>query len=179
MIGNPDPQEDKQFTNLEFRACVTGEGNLYTKTKTDVFDGTFDYTFHTDGSEISYDKFLPFLPFDSLEVWNEYQHGYTKLENKMGRSAYQHHTSDSTSALNRKFRIWACDIPRNNCVLDIYRDQDYPYSTDAELGISRFYRKPMDRMRNPWIYLKLMKNAATDKSLNKAEIHDIVMTYFD
>ena len=179
LVGNPEPQADKQFTNLEFRACVTGEGRLYTKSKADVFDHSFDYTFHPDGS--SYDKFLPFLPFDYLEVWNEHQHGYAKLENKMGRSIFQHHTPDNTSALNRKFRLWACDIPRNNCVLDINREpsESYPYSTDEALGISRFYRKPQDRMRNPWIYLKLMKNAAaSDESVNKAEIHDIVMTFF-
>jgi hypothetical protein len=35
-------------------------------------------------------------------------------------------------------------------------------------------------MRNPWLYLKLMKEAEeeADKALPKAEIHDIVMTYF-
>ena len=50
LIGNPEPQSDKIFTNLEFRACVEGDG---------------EYNANTD-------KFTPTLPFDSLETWNEY-----------------------------------------------------------------------------------------------------------
>jgi hypothetical protein len=181
LVGNPEPQADKQFTNLEFRACVDGEGTVDARSGTDVFDGTFDRTFHPDSSTSVYDRFIPFLPFSYLEVWNEHQHGYAKLENKMGRSLFKHHTPDGTASLNRKFRLWACDIPRNNCVLDSQRQSSvyYPYSTDYALGISRFYRKPQDRMRNPWIYLKLKKDAASDdSSLNRAEIHDIVITFF-
>ena len=183
LIGNPEPQADKQFTNLEFRACVDGEGTLDMRTKTDVFDGTFDSTFHPSGSDYAYERFLPFLPFNSIEVWNEHQHGYLKLENKLGTDISKHFASDNTASLNRKFRLWRCDIPRNNCVLDSQRGSgSYAYTTDQQLGISRFYRKPMDRMRNPWIYLKLYKDAVTDVStngLNRAEIHDIVLTYFD
>ena len=181
LVGNPEPQADKIFTNLELRACVEKEGWIDFKGKDDTFDGTFDDTFHPGGATASYERFVFYLPFNSVEVWDEHQHGFTKLDNKFGRDAHKHHTSDNSSSLLRKFRLWACDIPRNNCVLDSQREAGttYPYSMDSELGISRYYRKPQDRMRNPWIYLKLMKDAATENSLNKAEIHDVVMTYFE
>ena len=55
----------------------------------------------------------------------------------------------------------------------------YNYSTDADLGISRYIRRPMDRMRNPWLYMKLGKNAFEVGTHPRAEIHDVLMTYFD
>ena len=114
-----------------------------------------------------------------LETWDEYQHGYTALEIKNGHNAMLH--GGDSSSLKRKFRIWRCDVPRNNAVLDTERQQGttYNYSTDAELGVSRHIRKSQDRMRNPWIYLKLQKNAAgNNETLDRTEVHDLVMTYF-
>lgn len=157
LVGNPEPQIDKIFTNLEFRASVQGDGELNQQ-----------------------DKFIPTLPFDSLETWNEYQHGVTALSIKNGHNLFKHGGNDS--ALIRKFRIWRCDIPRDNYNLPSGGD------IDVEKGIARYSRHPNDRMRNPWLYLKLMKNAAIDTvvegetvedNLDKAEIHDVVMTYFD
>ena len=138
---------DKTFTNLEFRAGVEGDGELDQETG----------------------KFTPTLPLDTLETWNEYQHGITALKNLTGHAAMQH-PNEGDSALKRKFRIWRCDIPRNNAPLD----------TDAGLPrLSRKVRKPVDRMRNPWLYLKLQKSAADDgKVLPKTEIHDINLSYF-
>ena len=153
LVGNPEPQMDKIFTNMEFRACVEGDGELNQNT------GKFTFT----------------LPFNSLETWNEYQHGYTTIENKSGHSAMVH--DFASSSLKRKFRIWRCDIPRNN--VPIPNAVDVGYSTDAALGISRYIVKPNDRMRNPWLYLKLFKSAAQTGTLPKIEIHDLVMTYFD
>jgi hypothetical protein len=63
-------------------------------------------------------------------------------------------------------------------VLDKERDGHYDYSTDAELNVSRHIRKPMDRMRNSWLYLKLTKNTASNNS-HRTEVHDFVMTYFN
>lgn len=146
LVGNPEPQRDKIFTNLEFRATV-----------------------ETDGTETD-NKFTPLLPFDSLETWDEYQHGIATLQNKNGNDAMRHHTSDKTASLKRKFRIWRCDIPRDNAEVNS--------STEAAMGISRFKKRLNDRMRNPWLYLKLQKNAGTDDYLPKTEIHDMVMTYF-
>ena len=139
LISNPEPQMDKIFTNLEFRAIVDGEGT---------------------------DESTPYLPFNTLETWNEYQHGITTLSNRNGHSAFIHH-SGSDSSLKRKFRIWRCDIPRDNAALAL----------DEGLNIKRFKTHPIDRMRNPWLYLKLMKS--TSGSNLRTEVHDIVMTYFD
>jgi hypothetical protein len=144
LIGNPEPQMDKIFTNLEFRACVDGDGTVDQQT----------------------DKFTPTLPFDSLETWNEYQHGVVTLSNKNGHAAMKHHTSDGDSSLKRKFRIWRCDIPRDNATAP---------ENDTERNIYRKNRHPLDRMRNPWLYLKLLKSTGTN---NRTEVHDVMITYF-
>lgn len=146
LIANQEPQMDKIFTNLEFRACVEGEG-------------TYDAT---------KDKFTPSLPFDSLEAWNEYQHGVMTLSNRNAKDRFTHGTDNGILA--RKFRMWACDIPRDNAQVDA--------STEAPMGIKRFKRskaRPLDRIRNPWAYIKLTKNAT---GISKTEIHDIMLTYF-
>ena len=145
LIGNPEPQADKIFTNLEFRACVDGEGSYDSQT----------------------DKFTSALPFDYLETWNEYQHGITTLNIKNGLSAFKHYTSDDISTLKRKFRMWRCDIPRDNA----------PLSSDAGKNITRFKVQRLNRMRNPWVYLRLQKEAEQG-TMGRTEIHDIIMTYF-
>jgi hypothetical protein len=148
LIGNPEPQLDKIFTNIEFRACVDGEG------------------------ETSNNKFTPYRPFSNLETWDEYQRGIANLTIANGKPMISHHTSDNNASLIRKFRIWRCDIPRDNANT---RD-----GRDAELGITRFAKHPNDRMRNPWIYIKLQRNSAPEGEwLLRTEIHDVVMTYFD
>ena len=160
LVGNPDPLLDKTFTNLEFRACVEGEG----PNRENGSDGLFEF----------------YLPFDSLEVWDEYQHGIAELQQKNGSGGMQHHMNDSmndnpaTAALKRKFRIWRCDIPRDNA----------PVPDD--MGLPRVKARPLDRMRNPWVYLKLMKNVESEEvdgetiyhQLPKVEVHDMVMDYF-
>lgn len=154
LIGNPEPLVDKTFTNLEFRASVDGEG-VYNE---------------------STGRYTPDLPFDYLETWNEYQHGIASLQNMRGMIGMQHHNvyNNPKGSLKRKFRIWRCDIPRDNYPVD-------PSNQNIDdLGITRFKAHPLDRMRNPWVYIKLQKNAASQNCvLQKAEIHDIVMTYFD
>lgn len=150
LVGNPEPQMNKIFTNLEFRACVDGDG---------VGDSS---------------SFTPYLPFDSLDTWNEYQHGIAWLSNITGRSAMIHHTRDNEASLKRKFRIWRCDIPRDNGDnLDTF-DETFD---DTFHPIARLQKHPMDRMSNPWLYLRLRKDE--EDSSKRVEIHDIVMTYFD
>ena len=147
LIANQEPQMDKIFTNLEFRACVNEEG-VYDESK---------------------DKFVPSLPFDRLEVWDEYQHGITILTNRNQGSRFEHGLLNGI--LSRKFRIWRCDIPRDNAAVNA--------KVECPLGIKRFKAKPLDRIRNTWAYLKLGKDAA-DKGmgLSKTEVHDIMATYF-
>ena len=148
LIANQEPQLDKVFTNLEFRACVEGEG-------------TYDTV---------KDKFSPSLPFDTLEVWDEYQHGILNLSDRNGHDRFTHGNADGNASLNRKFRIWRCDIPRDNAAVDA--------TTESVLSIKRFKARPLDRIRNPWAYMKLSKSAATTGVLSKVEVHDIVATYF-
>lgn len=145
LIGNPEPLVDKTFTNLEFRATVDSDG---------VANGN-RFDFH--------------LPFDTLDVWNEYQHGISQLKSLKGHQAMLHHWNDNVESLKRKFRIWHCDIPRDNA----------PRASDEGLNISKRNPKPLNRIRNPWAYLKLTKEAAKENSsMNRTEIHDMVMTYY-
>lgn len=151
LVANAEATMDKIFTNIEFRANMDSDG---------------DYT----------NEFTPLLPFDSIEAWNEYQHGYTTIENKKGRELYQH--GKDNSALVRKFRLWRCDLPRDNCKLDKDRagGETYDYSTDAELKVSRYVYKPNNRLRNTWLYIKLKKSQ--EINMKRAEIHDLMLTYY-
>lgn len=165
LIGNPEPQTDKIFTNLEFRACVDGEGRDVAVVIED--DQEVEKEIDATTPDNAKKRYKPFLPFDSIESWNEYQHGFTSF--------------DSTT-LRRKFRTWACNIPRDNVPSTEDQESSEPtlYTKDSALHITRFNPKAIDRMRNHWLYLKLKKNAATENnSLKKTEIHDISMTYFD
>ncbi len=152
LVGNPEPQADKIFTNLEFRATVDGDG-----------------THETVGQEEVFKKF--YLPFNTLETWDEYQRGWAQLDIRDGHAAMIHHPRlNNDASLKRKFRIWRCDIPRDNADLS---------DRDVDLNISRYKKHPMDRMRNPWIYLKLTKDYKNKKEdLPRVEVHDFVMTYY-
>ena len=185
LIGNPEPLTDKIFTNLEFRACVEGDGNFIKEQK--------------DGNEetVRFGEF--YLPFDYLETWNEYQFGTAILQNKNGHDWFKHHLNDHTATLKRKFRIWRCDIPRDNRLQVRTGVFDYTFDNTFRGGLKTVH--PLDRMRNPWLYLTLTKQAAEDVpllddndqimkdddnvvvmrlvTLPKTEIHDLVMTYFN
>ena len=167
LIGNPEPQLDKIFTNLEFRACTDMEnpGDINLK------------------------------PFDYIESWDEYQHGYANLDIRNGHTVFKHHTSDGNAHLAKKFRIWRCDIPRDNYEFLSYPEQEEGETaehyqnrvneykewlqSEHDKGIFRTGKHPMDRMRNPWLYIKLYKSEAGYRTnLRRSEIHDVVMTYF-
>ena len=79
-----------------------------------------------------------------------------------------HHPKDNITALKRKFRIWRCDIPRDNMEVD--------NATENLMGIFRKAKHPVDRMRNTWLYLKLQKDPQS--KVHRTEIHDIQMSYF-
>lgn len=101
FISNDNEPYDKIFNNLDFRA------DRWT------------------GNNLSND-----IPFNTLEVWNEYQKGVSNLEIIKGRP----------SSLKKKFRVWRANIPRAN--------------TDWN-GIIANGR---DRIRNTWAYIKLSMN---------------------
>lgn len=161
LVGNPEPQSDKLFTNLEFRACVDGEGEVMTQ------------SLQTGQS------YIPYLPFDGLECWNEYQHGRTLLHYSCKP---EKHFQEESNALKRKFRIWRCDIPRDNVAIPSQEDAtayEAFMEEEASKGIYRIKAKPIDRMRNPWLYLKLSKQPLNESTaLPRMEVHDVVMSYF-
>lgn len=106
---NPNPLNDKLFTNLEYRAYV------------DDSDDTFDL----------------------IEVSNEYQHGSSNPN--IGKYKYPN--------AERKFRIWRTDIPR-----------------------AANSRRSLDRIRSPWMKLKLTKSTNTN---NKMNFHDLLVKYYE
>ena len=98
VVANADEPADKIFNTVEFRA--------------DAYDG---------------DNLAPTKAYDTLDVYNEYQHGRVTLTDLNGRP----------SPLKRKFRIWRANIPRANTPIN---------------GIPANNR---DRIRNTWAYVKL------------------------
>ena len=111
---NPSPYADKVFSNVEFIADCS------------------------DASGLTSD-----LPFDDIQVWNEYQDTGEKTLN------YQR---NNISNLKQKFRIWRADIPRDG---------------GKTLG--------GNRIRNPWINMKLKKNPT--QSDYKFELHSMNVQY--
>ena len=98
VVANADEPNDKVFNTVEFRAdSYDGDNLIYNKT------------------------------FDTLDVYNEYQHGKVTLNNIVGKP----------SSLKRKFRVWRANIPRANTPIN---------------GITSNNR---DRIRNTWAYIKL------------------------
>ena len=94
------------------------------------------------------------LPFDKLTANTDYQSGTVDFKPQQGN------TYKSYPSLVRKFRIWRADIPR------------------AVWTTAGGIRK-QDRMRNPWIYLKLEKTAFNNLSKqNKIEMHDLIIDYY-
>lgn len=84
--------------------------------------------------------------FDKVVAFNEYQKGELDL------------TSSTIFAkdLKKKFRIWKGNIPR-----------------DGDSIVPKIYGK--DRMRNPWIHLKLIKEQPDD---SRMVFHNMTVTYY-
>lgn len=87
----------------------------------------------------NYNNLSTLIPFTHLTVWNEYQQGESNLNFKEG-----------ISNLQKKFRIWRANIPRDKK--------------------SKFQR---DRIRNPWVYIKLESKGHN----SKVTLNDIVVSY--
>lgn len=75
IVANSDEPYDKIFNTVEFRAD-SWNGNTLVNNQT----------------------------FDTLDVWNEYQHGTSTLTNVIGKP----------SPLKKKFRVWRANVPRDN-----------------------------------------------------------------
>ena len=87
--------------------------------------------------------------FDKLKVWNEYQSNEINI---------QKNELDTYPDIQRKFRVWRLDIPRDRV------SEDNPYG--------------LNRMRNPWLFIKLTKNN-DDENTQRMEFHNMDVTYFE
>lgn len=160
------------FTNLEDRGIafnVEGTGILYrpwlhNEGDYNMFFGVYQpfYTTVIANPDMPVDKIFNNLEFrsdswdksdnllnttfDTLTVWNEYQQGTSTLNNILGRP----------SDLKKKFRIWRANIPRASAI-----------------GSTK---KGRDRMRNPWLYIKL---SMEEENVNKTVLHDMIVHYFE
>lgn len=160
------------FTNLEDRGIafnVEGTGTLYrpwlhNEGDYNMFFGVYQpfYTTVIANPDMPVDKIFNNLEFrsdswdksdnllnttfDTLTVWNEYQQGTSTLNNILGRP----------SDLKKKFRIWRANIPRASAI-----------------GSTK---KGRDRMRNPWLYIKL---SMEKENVNKTVLHDMIVHYFE
>lgn len=160
------------FTNLEDRGIafnVEGKGTLYrpwlhNEGDYNMFFGVYQpfYTTVIANPDMPVDKIFNNLEFrsdswdksdnllnttfDTLTVWNEYQQGTSILNNILG----------GPSDLKKKFRIWRANIPRANAI-----------------GSTK---KGRDRMRNPWLYIKL---SMEEENVNKTVLHDMIVHYFE
>ncbi len=160
------------FTNLEDRGIalnVEGTGTLYkpwlhNEGDYNMFFGVYQpfYTTIIANPDMPVDKIFNNLEFrsdswdkngnllnttfDTLTVWDEYQQGTSTLNNILGRP----------SDLKKKFRIWRANIPRAN--------------------VDGSTKKGRDRMRNPWLYIKL---SMEEENVNKTILHDMIVHYFE
>ena len=124
---NPSPYTDNLFTNFRYVADEF-EGNP----KLDSIKPLDNTTAHST--------------FDTVEAWNEYQHGINDLTVIKHR---HRHSKDRN-------RFWDGDIPRDGDTLT------------SHINAS-------DRMRNPWLFLKLNKN---ENVTNKMVFHNLTVTYY-
>lgn len=154
------------FANLGDKGIWIRDGKLWLHNEGDynMFFGTYQpfYTTVIANPDMTKDKIFNTLEFradswdkegnllnttfDTLNVWNEYQEGTSTLNNILGRP----------SDLKKKFRIWRANIPRANAV-----------------GSTK---KGRDRMRNPWLYIKLSMEG---ENVNKTVLHDMIVHYFE
>jgi len=108
--------------------------------------------FHADTFDSTTGVYKHDVTFDTLRVWNEYQEGVSTLANTVNRP----------STLKKKFRTWRANIPRWNV------------DKNGHTANGR------DRMRNPWLYLKLSTESQDNLDKNyKVVLHDLVVDYFE
>ena len=88
--------------------------------------------------------------FDTLNVWNEYQSNEVHP---------LFDSKDSYPDVRRKFRIWRMDMPRDR------KHEGNPYG--------------LNRMRNPWLYVKLTKHYDNDSPDERMVLHDVTVRYFE
>lgn len=143
----PDNFSDKIWTNIEYRADFLG-------VLADDDDATVDvkeWDFIDGDTNTVYTEHT----FDELSVWNEYQ---TTGDVAIPSRSYQM-TADMYPDADRKFRMWRMDIPR------------------AKKDVTSGNRFGIDRIRNPWVFVKLKKNIGNFEH-DMMQLHDVIVKYF-
>ena len=155
------------FTNLEDRGIalnVEGTGTLYrpwlhNEGDYNMFFGVYQpfYTTIIANPDMPVDKIFNNLEFRS-DSWNKNGNLLnTTFDTLTVWNEYQQGTSALNNILGRpsdlkkKFRIWRADIPRAKA-------------------------NGRDRMRNPWLYIKLSMEG---ENVNKTVLHDMIVHYFE
>lgn len=155
------------FTNLEDRGIsfnVEGTGTLYkpwlhNEGDYNMYFGVYQpfYTTVIANPDMSKDKIFNNLEFRS-DTWDKNGNLLnTTFDTLTTWNEYQEGTSKLTnvlgkpSDLKKKFRIWRANIPRAKA-------------------------NGRDRMRNPWLYIKL---SMEKENTNKTVLHDMIVHYFE
>lgn len=155
------------FTNLEDRGIafnVEGTGTLYrpwlhNEGDYNMFFGVYQpfYTTVIANPDMPVDKIFNNLEFRS-DSWDKSDNLLnTTFDTLTTWNEYQEGVTDLTntpnmpSTLKKKFRIWRANIPRAKA-------------------------NGRDRMRNPWLYIKL---SMEEENVNKTVLHDMIVHYFE
>lgn len=155
------------FTNLEDRGIalnVEGVGTLYrpwlhNEGDYNMFFGVYQpfYTTIIANPDMPVDKIFNNLEFRS-DSWDKNGNLLnTTFDTLTVWNEYQQGTSTLNNILGRpsdlkkKFRIWRVNIPRAKA-------------------------NGRDRMRNPWLYIKL---SMEEENINKTVLHDMIVHYFE
>lgn len=156
LIANEGPTVSKTMTNLSMTASVDGDTEVVDEAVKSRAAGQANSRAYAEGEEKWKADYI--RPFDSVEVWNEYQHGITDLKDEKINKV------EDQTALKRKYRIWHWMLPRDNADLKM----------DEGMEIYRAKPRPMNRIRNMWAYVKLKKEAPTARM----QMHDVWMGYY-
>lgn len=153
-----------EFNNLF--GSLQGYHMLYRITPDPYGDKTFSsLEYRADMFDMSDPDYNPYMTgegkltgdtFDTLEVWNEYQGNKISIGDSTS-PLYPFRARDKYPDVRRKFRIWRMDIPRDK------KGPDNPHG--------------LNRIRNPWIYLKLSKTPTLPNE--RMEFHDLAVRYFE
>lgn len=131
LTSNIDPHIDKIFDTVEIRGDAYISNNL--QSGYNIVEGVNTTS----------------LPFDKLQVSNEYQDTGEQTLNFIKDKPYS-----STSNMKQKFRIWRAAIGRNK----------------------KNNQNTRDRIRNYWSRIKLIKTATSNL---RAKIHDIIVNVYE
>lgn len=133
LIINPNPSQDRMFTNVELNSDVTDRAILPLAGTMTEDRPLQEYLSNTDWNDATYELYnAPIMPFTHFRMYNEYQDTERVELTRIGKL-----DRHSKSNIKQKFRTWRIDVPRN-----VVSD-----------GKTNKYQR--DRIRNPWVFMTL------------------------